>query len=320
MCDVDNIFFGKKRGFMSKFFLVKSDNISLVRKKYCGKEELVEFDILEHFLEELLSDNLFNSGVKNRVLMYTNLTKGDVKDILNVLKSIEVKDTIILVQRESISGEAYSSLKKLCNYSEVKEADQLYCVSFVRNFFVEKGLKYSEDVPSYLVDVYKRDLLRIENELNKIYDYCKEEQIVKVSRSVCDLVCSFDEEVEIFDLLDKFFRKKVSEFFNKIKSKDIGYSLFLIKMLCNQIEKMYSISIYKEMGISLRDISTYLGLPIYAIKKMMGYLLYFDRNRLLLLLDVLNKMDMELKSFNINKELLVEGYLLKAFNLTSQKV
>lgn len=303
--------------------MVKFDSIDLIDNfilELKKKKNVVWCDDLSTFFEKLTQFSLFNlNDNQNNAIVLNRLYEDYLKDIRNTLEGNEFNDVVVLIERkeDKLSGKDYEVLKKICRVIEFKEPEEKVYIKYVNSFFNEKNLRYEGNLPAYIVFMVGKNFLRLNNELNKILDYFKSGFNGVIDKEIIDAICVLDEEIENYKLVELFFKKRIKDFFDNFNIKEYSFQYGFIQYLLKVVERLYKIYMLKgrDPSLGFKEISTCIGVPIFLLEKLMTYLLYFNGEKILLLLELLNDLEVQLRSIDMRKDLLIESYLLKAFAL-----
>jgi DNA polymerase III delta subunit len=301
-------------------FLVKSKDLFLV-KDYLLKmrEALSDYQYclcpdIESLIELSGSTSLF--GAENRILVLPEIDK-ETLDVLVEIAERETEDVLIFVEATPLlKTKAYTKLKALCTPVDLKEPTESERAVWVRGWMTAAGLSFSDEIPSYVVNRSDSDLSRLSNEVKKIAVLLSSSGEKVVTKDLCDEVVVSNKESRFFVLMENFFRKKLPEVLEEFKKVDEYSYVRLLHFMIAQVEKAHKVAIYKEQGMSADQVGEILGVPAFIVKtKLFTVLSFYGKIKLLQLMDLLNKVDVELRTTKFNKSDVFEAYLLKATKL-----
>jgi DNA polymerase-3 subunit delta len=302
---------------MDQKFLLKSDCHFLINnfinklKLNYPKLNLIYCNDTDRFIESITEQNIFNDD--KRIIILKELDP-DFVDSVGAVINQPTEDIWVVIQQQTISRtKAYTVIKGACKLVELKELDENQCAVWVRQWLNDLKLIFQDDIPAYIVSRVGTDILKLNSEVEKVALYYQGSTERTLSQFICDKFFSEDAEIRFFILIEHFFRKRVKEVFDELKRFDDYSYVKLIHMLISQTEKVYKVAIYKSQGISLEDMSSLIGIPKFIIStKFITTLSFFNKIKLIELLDTLNKLDAELRSTKFPKNIVIESYLLKA--------
>jgi DNA polymerase III subunit delta len=303
-----------------KKYLIKSNNNFLIKKFIKElKLENADYDIhecedVETFINLLSDHSLFNDS--NRIIVLDNLEQESV-DAVSAIMNYYSEDVWVLIQKEPLSrNKAYASIKAACNFFEFKNIDESRCAVWVREWLEETKVTFSEDIPSYIVSRVGTDVSKLKNELKKIVLYFDGQSNELLTRRDCDIMFSNNPEAKFFSIVDDFFHKRVEDVFKELKKVDEYSFVKLLHLLIGQAQRLYDIAVYKVNGMSIDDISQLININKYILKtKLFTAISFYNKIKLVQLLDLFNKLDIELRSTKYPKRMVMEYYLIKGMRL-----
>jgi DNA polymerase III delta subunit len=304
----------------TKKFLVKSKDPFLTEdfiEQLCGlipNYQVFKCPDLSAFLEISGSSSLFEAG--NRVIIFSDVVKEDLEAIVEVIDT-DSEDVYVLLENSPIlKTKTYTLFKSLCTYVEFKEPTESERSVWVKKWLTAEGLSCDDEIPGYIVNRSGSDLCSLRNEVHKISMLLLESTTKKVTKSVCDDVIASNNASQYFVFMENFFRKKLSEVLSELKKVDEYSYIKLLHFMLVQVERQYKIAIYKEQGYTAEQVAEIVGVPAFIVKtKLYAMLSFYGKTKLLMLKDLLNKLDIELRLTKFPKYSVFETYLLKAFKI-----
>jgi DNA polymerase III delta subunit len=301
-------------------FLIKTDCSFLIEnfieklKNTFSGYVIVSCDTSDSFIEKASAVNIFNDD--KRMLILKDLD-ADSLDAIGAIVDISTDDVWIIIQRQTVSRtKSYTNIKGACQLIELKDLNESQCAVWVRQWLTELKLVFPEEIPSYIVSRVGTDITKLHNELKKVAAYYTESKDQVLTQLTCDDIFSEDVEAQFFVIVENFFRKRIKEVMEDVKKID-EYSLVkLLHMLIGQAEKLYKVAIYREQKMSPDDIGNMLSVPKFIVTtKFFSYLSFYNKVKLIMLLDLFNTLDIELRLSKYPAYLVFESYLLKAMRL-----
>lgn len=305
---------------MDNKFLIKTDCTFLIdnfleKLKRDYKDHRVVFcEDAESFIDTAVAVSLFNN--EKKIIILKDLDP-DSLDAVAAIVNQDTEDIWVVIQQQTVSRtKAYTVIKGACRLVELKELNDAQCAVWVRKWLEEIQLVFPEDLPSYIVSRVGADISRLHNEMKKVAAYYIGSTERVLTQITCNDFFSENTEVKLFMISENFFRKRVKEVFEDLKRVD-DYSLVkLLHILIGQAEKLHKIAVYKEQGMSPEDIGTMLGVPKFIVStKLLPCLSFFNKTKLIMLLDLFNILDTEMRLTKHSKNLIFESYLLKAMRI-----
>lgn len=303
-----------------KKFLIKS-NCSFLINNFIEKLKLsnpecvvVGCDTIEKFIDNVTAVSLFNED--KRILVLNDMD-SDSLDAVSAIIEQTSEDIWILIQKQTVSRtKAYTIIKGACRFIELKEIDEAQCAVWVRKWLTDLKLIFSEDIPSYIVSRVGTDISKLHCEVRKVAAYFHGEDNRVLTQMNCNDFFSEDTEAKMYVVSENFFRKRVREVIDEVTKIDDYSFVKLLHIMIGQAERLYKVAIFKKQGHSAEDIGELIGVPKFVVTtKLTPCLSFFNKTKLMMLLDLFNKLDSELRLTKFPKNLIIESYLLKAMKL-----
>lgn len=305
---------------VDKKFLLKTDCtflidnfIERVKMEFPDYKIINCFDV-EQFIDNAAMVSLFDDNKK--IIILKELLPDDLEAISSIVNN-NPEDVWVIIQRQTLPRvKAYTVIKGACRYIAIKDLNESQCAVWVRKWLEDIHLVFSEDIPSYIVSRVGTDITKLYNEVKKVAFYYADSDDKVLTQLSCDDFFSEDVEAQYFVLVENFFRKRVKEVLEELKKID-EYSLIkLLFMLIGQTEKVYKVAILREQKMSAEEIGEILSIPKFIISaKFFSYLSFFNKTKLIMLLDLFNELDTQMRLTKYPKPLLFESYLLKAMKI-----
>lgn len=303
----------------SKRFLLKSKDPFLL--KDCLKqlrEALSDYQYhacndTESFSEVCGSRSLF--GAEKRIIVLSAMEKENLDALLELVES-PTDDILVLIETETfLKTKVYTTLRSLCNVIELKTPTEGERAVWVKTWMTEAGLSFSDEVPGYIASS-GADLGRLRKEIKKLSVLMYTRGESAVTKDICNEVMVLTRESQFFVFMENFFKKKIADVLGEFSKVDEYSYVKLLHFMIGQIEKVYKVAVYKEQGLGHDDIGDLIGVPSFIVKtKLFTALSFYGKTKLLLLYDLLNKLDVELRTTKYPKDIVFEAYLVKAFKL-----
>jgi len=320
---------------MDNIYLIFGEESYLINKKikdivskYITNDidnNVIKYDLSEISIDEALDDASMPSILSpikvivctDAFFLTSSIRKTDFNH--NVEKLIKYIDnpnpnTILILTINSSLDERkkiVKELRKKVKVYEFKKVEYNNLFDFTQNMFFNNGYKISKETIKILVNKVGYDLIRMNNEINKLMLYKYEEKIIEDS-DIFNLVPKTIEE-NIFDLIDAAFNKDKEEVFTIYKEllNQGEEPIKIIVLLANQFRLIYQTKLYHEMGYIEKDIASKLGIHPYRIKLAHQKGRLFDKKTLLNYLNELADLDIAIKTGTIDKNIGLELFLLK---------
>jgi len=287
--------------------------IEKVKMEY-PEHKTLSCDTTDDFIEHATVANIFDTTKK--IIILKDLDP-DSLDAISAIINCDTTDVwVFILKQKAPKTKAYTVIKGACKYFAPKDLDEAQCAVWVRKWLEDLKLVFSEEIPSYIVSRVGTDISKLYNEIKKVSAYYSDSKDRILTKSGCNDFFSEDVEAQYYEIVENFYRKRVREVFDEVHKID-EYSLVkLLFMLIGQAEKNYKVAIYREQGMPVDDICTMLSVPKFVVTtKLIPYLTFFNKTKLIKLLDLFNDLDVQLRLTKFPKKLIFDSYLLKALKI-----
>jgi DNA polymerase-3 subunit delta len=239
--------------YLTKALVVEKFKSVLPIKVYWGDE----LDYTS-FRNHLFSKDLFSSSkaivVRDFEAFTDKLKKDELKQIVEDIKNIKLPDRLILVVNLEKLEEPYKSLLKLDNVDVVisKKLTFQGFLTSLKNKLTKEGKAISDENLKYLASLLNNDLTIAKNEVEKLLLYVGDKK--EITKEDIDAVVTPVFEENVFNFLDKFFKKDISALKIFINLLNNGVHPFEIQsLILSQLEKALQTKILIEAGNSLEE-------------------------------------------------------------------
>lgn len=304
----------------SNKYLLKTKDVFLIEnfveelKKRNPGYKVVRCEEAEEFINKSLIIDLFDDYKK--ILILNNLTPDTLDPLISMIHC-KTEDILVLIQQSTLSRtKSYTTIKGACQLVEYNKMSESECAVWVRKWLKEYDLIFSEDIPSHIVFCVGTDISKLKSEVKKINFYFSESKNRNLTKSICSEIFTESNDVNYFKLIENILRKHTVEVFEELKKIDDYTLVKLNHMIINQVEKIYKVAIYKEQKFSTEDICELLSVSRYILTtKFYSFLSFYNKTKLIMLLDLLNELDKKLRLTQYSKHTTFESYVLKIMKL-----
>lgn len=199
-------------------------------------------------------------------------------------------------------------LKKSAKYYDLGDIDRKEWHYKVQNLFLNAHIKIKENDIDFFIERVGTDLGQMMKEIEKIGLYSN-----VVTRDDIEKLVPRQLEDNAFQMLDSLINR------NMKKLMQIYYDLKLVNeeptriiaLMASQLHLQYQILRLMKQGESERSIASILGIHWYRVSLMMKNASKISSNDVLYLLDKLSKLDIDIKTGNVDRYQAFELFLLK---------
>lgn len=293
-------------------FLIE-DYLTKLRNAFSDYQYCLCADV-ESFCDVCNSGALF--GSENRVIVLYPLEKEALETIVSFAETPS-DDLLVFVEVDPLlKNKAYTSLASLCTPISLKPPTDSERSAWVRGWLTDAGLSFPDEIPGYIVTRSGFDLCGLKNEIKKLSILLFMRGTKAVTQSVCDELIADNHETQLFVLMENFFRKKISEVMVEFRKFDEYSYVKLVHFMIGQVERAYKVAIFKEQGMTAEQVGEIIGVPSFIVKtKLFTILSFYSKLKLLQLLDIFNRLDVELRTTKYPKNTVFEYYLVRGFKL-----
>lgn len=309
---------------MSSYLIESLDSLSLIteRKKIITNNNFTEASIniydldlttIDCALEDLDTYSFLSEKKVIIIKGLENIKYDDYKKELDHLfKYIENPNDanllIIEVTKLNNTTKVAKELKKKCKYISVS----LNSKSFIKGEL--SGYNIEQSAINLLDEYCLGDITKISCECQKLKNYkykdkkitCEdiEEIVVKKLGDAKDLTFSFSRSLALKD------KKEALTKYRELLSYDIE-PLSIIGLLASQIRIMYQVKLLEKRNLSDKEIANTLGEKSdYRITKTRELTKFYTEKELLKLMQDLAKIDLQIKTNDVNGNTLIELFIL----------
>lgn len=306
-------------------FLIKQKLNKIIQENQINDLDINYYDLEESNLKSIIDDastfSLFSSKrmivVENSYIFTSTSKKEDTKVLENYINNPNLENILVFL----VYSEKLDNRKKIVSY--MKEKAEVIEFNEVANYSsLVKDLlapySMSDSNISFLLDRVGLQLYNLKNEIDKLKIY-KESDYEITKQDILDLTVK-NIDVNIFHLIDNIILKNkeraIESYFEMIKLGE--EPIKIIVMLANQFRLMYQVKILKKQGISVFEMMSILGQKKFPIEKAMEKGKSSSETDLLGILKQLSKLDLDIKTGNIDKNIGLELFIL-GYDLNKSK-
>ena len=215
------------------------------------------------------------------------------------------------VDKRSSLYKAASKAGTVVEFSYQSEAD---LVTWVVKQCLDAKKKMSKENAYYLITLCDPGLNNINNELQKLLDFCGSE----IYKSDIDRVVSKSMQVIVFELTDAIMTGNTNKAISTLASlKTIKESVFnLIYLMFSTFEKMLHAKLMQ--GASQSEIASELGVAPFIARKYIDGASGFDEQALTWMVRRVAEIDFEIKEGRIEDWAALEQYVMECIHISAK--
>lgn len=272
----------------------------------------------ENFQNQVLQMGLF--APKQIFIIKNLITKGKKETQKKVASIIEnIKDQHIIFVEESLISEENSIYQIIKRKGKIKEFKLLYgenLQKWVLNKIKEKKIKIYKDALDLLIILVGNNLFEMENEIEKLYLYCREKGKTIIEKEDVESLCGWYFDVDIFQLIDAVGKKnegKALSILLKLLSQGED-PLAILGMLNYQFKNLLIIKSLIKRDLPEKEIVQKTGLHPFVVKKTINQASYFREEELKEIYKRLLDIDLQIKTGVIAPQLALQIFLTSLSN------
>lgn len=258
-------------------------------------------------IKNLLKQNI-SQELSNIILDYLNKIKDEKDENIIVFWESDLPHS----KKSPLSGVKLEIYKKLNSFKynqEFKKLSNFKVIQWVQSRFKKNNKVIDQKLANIMLALIGNDLWLLDNEITKICNYNKEERINKksidklVSASLSDDIFLFSERLANQDKLEAV--KLLNE---QIKS---GVSpIYLLTMIIRQFRILLQIRSALDEKVSVNNLSNYLSLHPFVIKKNMASVELYSFEELKTIYRKLLRLEKKIKSSRLKPSTLLNLFIL----------
>lgn len=219
-------------------------------------------------------------------------------------------DNVVVFNETEVDkrGVLYKAIAKNGMAVEFNYQSEADLVTWVNRKALKAKIKMSKDTAQYFVGVVDKGLTNLENEFNKLLNFCDGE----ILKSDIDRVVSKSMEIKVFDLTDAIMERNADKamqvLYNFRQSSERGFGLMYL--LEGSAEKLLKAKLLK--GKSNAELAAELGVPPFVAGKYIKSASGFSEKALVRMITRIPEIDYDIKMGKIPDErTALEQYIME---------
>ena len=221
-------------------------------------------------------------------------------------------DTVVIFDESSVDKRSalYKAAAKVGTVVEFKYLSDADLVTWVIKQCLDAKKRISKENAYYLVTLCDPGLGNINNELNKLLDFCDKE----IYRSDIDRVVSKSMQVIVFELTDAIMAGNAQKAMCVLEDlKTVKENAFtLLYLLFSSFEKMLRAKLMNSAPIG--EVAAKLGVPPFIARKYIDGAAGFDTDALVYMTRRVAEIDLEIKEGRIDDWSALEQYVTECIH------
>lgn len=262
----------------------------------------------------------------NPVFLTAEKTKGKVEHQMErleqYLRAPSPYSIIVFVapyekldERKKITKE----LKKLAHVAEAKKLSEQELFRWVVDRAKSNGVMIDQKAAELVLTLSGTNLSLLTSEIDKLALFCSDTHLI--TEEVVEQLVSRSLEQNIFTLVEKIVQRRIEE------ALRIYYDLLILNeepikilsIIAGQFRLIYQVKELARRGYGQQQIATTLKVHPFRVKLAAGQANMFKDEELAVIMKQLADADYQAKTGGMNKELLVEMFILKLHSNVNKK-
>lgn len=310
---------------MVSYFLSTDDysvgvkKIEEIKKGIKGSFDEAYYDLDEDsvydIINELTTVSLFDEPkvlIVKSAELFKDASENALKELMQALADYNSTNVLIGITTEGYdfndSKGVFNTLKKYASFIDIK-VKNVPIDEYAKNKFSEEGYEIPDDVLSLLIS-YCDNLTLVDSSIEILKCYKNDnkkitkEDVLKMIPKPLE-----DKGYELTNAVLKGDKKRIFEIYNDFKT--INAASNLIPMLLNKFQQLYNVYNLSKAGVSQEEIAN-----LFQVKPNVAYYMIKDAKTKSIAdiknnIDLLTKLDMDIKSGKIDYELGIQFYFLR---------
>ena len=301
---------------VSDDFEATSNKIEEIRRGYNITSEITTYDLSEEsiysLVDELTTVSLFEDLKFVVVKEAENLLGKNEKAFMELQKAMnDVYSSnilILLFKKVDYSNEDFMKLRRYSAFFEIKQQNiklDEYAVKFLK----DNNFKYDNEVINTLVS-NATNLSSLKTMLSQLECFRYDEKYISNQDVLSVITQPLDDN--IYTLIDAVLsndKKHVMKCYQDLKLRSVQATA-IVSMLINKYQEMYNVNVLLRGGLNQGSLAELFGISpgraFYMIKNAKDYHLNAIKENL----DLLNDLELNIKSGKIDQNLGLELYFL----------
>ncbi len=308
---------------MVSYFLSTDDysvgvkKIDEIKKGIKGNFDEIFYDLEEDsiydVINELTTISLFDEPkviIVKGAELFKDISENALKELLSSMADYNSLNVLIGITTKGydLNDSVFNSLKKYSSFIDIK-VKNISLTEYAKNKFIEDGFNVTDDVISLLAS-YCDSLTLIDSSIEILKCYKNEEKAV-TKEDILKMIPKplEDKGYELTNAVLRGDKKRIFEIYNDFKIMNAASNL--IPMLLSKFQQLYNVYNLSKGGVGQEEIANLFqvkpNVAYYMIKDAKTKSIYDIKNNI----DLLTKLDLDIKSGKIDYELGIQLYFLR---------
>lgn len=303
------LFYGNDDNYINKRIdrLINDINIDI--------NDIIKYNFTDYKLEDILEEASMNSMFNNNklIIIDSNLKEDIDYELLERYINNYNPHTYMVIKIKTDKLDTKKMIYKLFSkYAKVEELnnDLDNLSNYVNNLLKDNNFYMSNSNINYFIAKVGNNINNIDNELEKLYLYKFDDKKIE-KEDIDDLVINNIDD-EIFAITNAVINNEVDkslDLYNEFMMKNYEPTQ-IIGLLASQFQFLYQVKYLYNKNKTQNEIAKLIDVHPYRVKLAIGNLYNYTESDLLHYISKLGKLDEDIKTGNIDKNVGLELFLL----------
>ena len=303
------LFYGNDDNYINKRIdrLINDINIDI--------NDIIKYNFTDYKLEDILEEASMNSMFNNNklIIIDSNLKEDIDYELLERYINNYNPHTYMVIKIKTDKLDTKKKIYKLFSkYAKVEELnnDLDNLSNYVNNLLKDNNFYMSNSNINYFIAKVGNNINNIDNELEKLYLYKFDDKKIE-KEDIDDLVINNIDD-EIFAITNAVINNEVDkslDLYNEFMMKNYEPTQ-IIGLLASQFQFLYQVKYLYNKNKTQNEIAKLIDVHPYRVKLAIGNLYNYTESDLLHYISKLGKLDEDIKTGNIDKNVGLELFLL----------
>lgn len=312
-----------KRREMMNFYLFYGNDDNYINKRIdrlindinIDINDIIKYNFTDYKLEDILEEASMNSMFNNNklIIIDSNLKEDIDYELLERYINNYNPHTYMVIKIKTDKLDTKKKIYKLFSkYAKVEELnnDLDNLSNYVNNLLKDNNFYMSNSNINYFIAKVGNNINNIDNELEKLYLYKFDDKKIE-KKDIDDLVINNIDD-EIFAITNAVINNEVDkslDLYNEFMMKNYEPTQ-IIGLLASQFQFLYQVKYLYNKNKTQNEIAKLIDVHPYRVKLAIGNLYNYTESDLLHYISKLGKLDEDIKTGNIDKNVGLELFLL----------
>ncbi len=297
-------------------FLAAKDKINEIKNALDPSYEELGYDLeddsIYDVIDELATISLFDNPkfvVLKNAHKALSLKSDALKELYRVMNNLDSQNVLIMLFLSSFDkNDTFENLKRYSTLIDVRMKN-IPKDQYIKNYLAKDGYQIDEDALNLLI-TYVDNLYNLRTSLDSLICYKMDDKSIKLKDVKKMVNPPLDDNIySIIDAVITNDKKRSFECLKDLKLHSVKSS-YVVSLLINKFQEMYNVSILIKANTNQNDIANIFNVKPGRAYYMMKAAKSSSIGQIKRNLELLNKLDLDIKTGQREEDLGLELYLL----------